>query len=194
MTPPPSDDDRCRRYERFARIDRAFKTGDLDALAAEAGDDDRFPDMFADLAIGSCLPYAIYHGPVALIAALVRAGANPNFDEGDGFPPLIAVMSTMRAAAAAPARPDSHQILRLLLASGADPDQRGVNDYTALHWAAETGDLEAIDILLAAGADPDARTRIDDYETPGELAERLGHLEAATRLATTARRADPRTR
>ena len=187
MTRAFGDDDRCRRHERFARIDTAFKTGDLAALVAEAGPDDRFPDGFADLAIGPCLPYAIYHGPVALIAALLDAGADPNFDDGAGFPPLIAAMSKTRDAPGSPARADAHQILQLLLARGADPEQRGINDHTALHWAAAIGDVAAIEILLAGGANPDARTRIDDVETPEELAERLGHIDAAARLTTTRR-------
>jgi ankyrin repeat protein len=42
--------------------------------------------------------------------------------------------------------------------------------------------VEAVELLLAAGADPQARTRIDDYETPIELAERAGLSEIAALL------------
>jgi ankyrin repeat protein len=71
----------------------------------------------------------------------------------------------------------------VLLAVGADPSQRGVNDYTPLHWAAGDGDEGAVELLFAHGADAGARTRIDEHETPGELATRAGHRGVAERLA-----------
>ena len=176
-------DHRCQEHERFMTIDAAFRNGDLAALKAAMTTDDRFPDLIAEVAFGACLPYAIYHSPLAFIATLLDEGADPNFDEGDGFPPLIATMSAARQAPGARPRSDWHAVLHLLLARGAHPDQRGLNDYTALHWAAETGDLQAIEILLAAGADPSARTRIDDRETPFETAVRAGEQAAAARLS-----------
>ena len=184
-----TDDARCREHQRFMRIDRAFATGDLAALQAEMTADDRFPDLIADLAFGACLPYAIYHSPIAFIGTLLDAGADPNFHDGDGFPPLLAALAAARTAPGA-ARKDVHQILELLLTRGADPGQRGINDYTALHWAAGEGDIRAIGILLAAGADPGSRTRIDDLETPADVARRAGYVDAAAMLdvAVNARR------
>ena len=69
-------------------------------------------------------------------------------------------------------RPDTSQLVQLLLSFGADPNQRGHNDYTVLHVAVAEENLEAIQMLLQARADPEFRTRIDDCETPLELAER----------------------
>jgi hypothetical protein len=40
--------------------------------------------------------------------------------------------------------------------------------------AVEERNIEALELLLAAGADPRLRTRIDDFETPRELAQRAG--------------------
>ena len=74
-------------------------------------------------------------------------------------------------------------LLRLLLRYGADPNQRGLNDWTALHMAASERSVEAIRILVDAGADPTLRTRIDDCLTAREEAERLGHHEIAKLLA-----------
>jgi uncharacterized protein len=74
----------------------------------------------------------------------------------------------------------------LLLEFGADPDQRGINDYTALHMAVGERNLDAVRVLLAAGADPRLKTRIDDYETPGSLADRIGFRDAAALLAAAA--------
>jgi ankyrin repeat protein len=60
---------------------------------------------------------------------------------------------------------------------GSDPSQRGHNDDTPLHWAAGTGDVKSLRILLAAGANAALRTRIDDLETPPEVASKAGHDE-----------------
>jgi hypothetical protein len=70
-----------------------------------------------------------------------------------------------------------------LLSCGADPDQRGVNDYTALHMAVAERQPLAVQILLDAGADPELRTRIDDCETPLEMATAAGLAEIAATLA-----------
>ena len=43
--------------------------------------------------------------------------------------------------------------------------------------------LPALEVLLEAGADSRLLTRIDDYETPGEMAERAGLVEITTLLA-----------
>jgi len=139
--------------------------------------------VIAAAGIGPCLTYAIYHSPLAMIAALLDAGADPNWPADDGFPPLIAALSCAQAAPGSPPRTDVPQIIELLLERGADVRQRGINDYTALHWAAGQGDLELVDLLLAHGADPNAITRIDDMETALEVASSGGHSSVVHRLA-----------
>lgn len=171
-------DDRAR----YERLDAAVRAGDMVALRAEIGALPGFPDVVADPAIGRCLTYAIYHGPITLVRALLDAGADPKGHDGDGFPPLIAALTTAVSRPGAPARPDAHDIVTLLLARGADVAERGVNDYTPLHVAASNGDLAAVDILLSAGADPNEITRIDDFETPLEVATHGGHKAVADRL------------
>ena len=100
-----------------------------------------------------------------------------------------AALSCSRAQPGAPGRPDVIEILRLLLAYGADPAQRGVNDHTALHMAVAQRNGPAVEVLLAAGADPHARTRIDAFETPREMASaaNLPELVALLAAAETAR-------
>ena len=138
--------------------------------------------MIAAAGIGACLTYAIYHSPLAMIVALLDAGADPNWPADDGFPPLIAALSCAEEAPGSPPRTDVRQIVELLLERGADVHQRGVNDYTALHWAAGQGDLELVDLLLAHGADPNAITRIDDMETALEVATGGKHSSVLDRL------------
>ena len=87
---------------------------------------------------------------------------------------MIAALSTDR--------PDRLELLRLLLSRGADVAQHGLNDWTPLHYAVSRDDVPAIELLLAHGADVNARTRIDDFTTPLEEAERLNHKSVVDAL------------
>lgn len=166
----------------FDRIDAAFKAGDLAALRAAVDDPAAIPNGQMPMTIGSCLVYAIYWSPLAFIRELLEIGADPNLPEDDGFPPLIAALCKTHPHPGAMTRTDVSEILALLLAAGADPNQRGINDYTALHMAVAERNLPAVELLLAAGADRNLKTRIDDYETPYEMAVRAGLTAIADRL------------
>lgn len=167
---------------RFLRLDAAFHSGDFETLRQELGAENGFPNVVAHPAIGLCLIYAIYHSPLGLVRALLDAGADVCRDGGDGFPPLIAALSTFETVPGSPSRGDAHELLALLLARGADVAQRGINDYTPLHIAAGIGELRTVDLLLAHGADASAATRIDDCETPLDVAIGAGHMQVAARL------------
>lgn len=164
-------------------IDAAFRAGDLAALRAAVDNRTNVPNGPMPLTIGPCLEYAIYHSPLPFIRTLLAIGADPNPVDHAGFPPLIAALSCGRPRPGSPGRPDVPAILKLLLAFKADPNQRGINDYTPLHMAVSEDNLQAVKILLQAGADPSLRTRIDECETPGEMAEKAGYREIAELLA-----------
>jgi ankyrin repeat protein len=144
------------------------------------------------LGIGLCLEYAIYHSPLAFIRTLLELGADPNPGDHDhaGFPPLIAALSCSSPQPGSPGRSDVIEIIRLLLAFGADPNQRGLNDWTPLHAAVAYRNIAALDALVAGGADLHARTRIDDCATAREEAARAGLSDYAARLAALEERAD----
>jgi ankyrin repeat protein len=178
-----SDPDRCSEYETFKKIDRAFRAGDLGALRAAVDDPALIPNGPMPLTIGPCLEYAIYHSPVAFIRQLLEIGADPNPTDHAGFPPIIAALSCSQPAPGTTPRADVPEIITLLLSFGSDPNQRGINDYTPLHMAVGLENLPILTLLLQAGADPRLRTRIDDCETPREMAVAAGFQAIADLLA-----------
>ncbi|TGR32923.1 ankyrin repeat domain-containing protein [Mesorhizobium sp. M8A.F.Ca.ET.202.01.1.1] len=181
-------EDRCERHRLFRAIDDAFKAGDFDELGKALGGSPRWFDerMPFELGLGNPLEYAIYWSPLGFVATLIEAGSSPNYEDHAGFPPIIAALSTERA--------DKLDIIRILVDHGADPNMRGVNDWTPLHYAVAIRSVEAIRLLLAAGADPTLETRIDDYTTALEEADKAGFEAGASLLrdATAKRRSKGR--
>jgi len=174
---------RCALFRRCQAAEEACRRGDLDALRLALGDPPGFPNCVLDAEfLGLAdrpLDLAIRLGPLELIERMLALGAAPRAPAEDGFPPLFQAIDAPR--------PDRHAVLALLLAHGADPEQHGLNDGTALHHAVARRDLAALRLLLAHGADPAARTRIDDCSTPIEDAERAGFAEAAALMRAAAR-------
>jgi ankyrin repeat protein len=168
-------EDRCERAGLSRAIHEAFAAGDFEALGRVLGGAPRWFDerMPFELGLGHPLEHAIYWSPYELVERLLGAGSSANYADDNGFPSLFAALSCDR--------PDRQGLIALLLAHGADPDQRGINDWTALHYAVCRRDAAALELLLSAGADPALRTRIDDCDTPLEAARR-GGFEAGIRL------------
>jgi ankyrin repeat protein len=179
---PPTPEER-EYHARFRRIDAAFHAGDVGALREAVGDAEGWIEAVLPPAIGPSLEYAIYHSPLRFIETLLELGANPTPEDHAGFPPLIAALSCTNEHAGTKSRLDVLDVLTLLLRHGADPHQRGINDYTALHMAVAERNAGGVELLLRHGADPTLRTRIDDVETPREMAEGAGLVEIAAMLA-----------
>ena len=109
----------------------------------------------------------------------VRLGAGR---QGSAGALVAALVLTLLVSAATP--PDSpvadaamrgdQGSVRALLQQGADVNAAQGDGMTALHWAADRGDLEMARMLVYAGAGLDAVTRMAEY-TPLHLASRAGH-------------------
>lgn len=52
--------------------------------------------------------------------------------------------------------PNGPQVVRILIAAGADPNGRSPGDETPLHWAASSDDVDVAEALIDAGADIEA--------------------------------------
>ena len=177
------DEERCAEARRLQAIDEAFRLGDLSALRAAVEDPGVVPNGPMPMVIGQCLVYAVYHSPLPFIGELLALGADPDRDDGDGFPPLIAALCCLRAQPGSTARTDVLDVLSVLLDHGANPDIRGINDWTPLHMAVSQGSAAAVRLLLARGADPALRTRIDTCDTAREYAVSLQLHELSRLLA-----------
>ena len=113
------------------------------------------------------LGQAIDHGSLSAVRLILDAGADPNYTVWDGFPAVYSAVDRDHDS-------DQEEIIRILVAAGADIDTRGFNDWTPLHLAAVNGRTDLIELLVELGADLTARTRIDDYATPAEEVLILG--------------------
>jgi uncharacterized protein len=154
-------------------LERALERGDLVAARQVLGDPDDWPNSRDPYLHTHVLSAALACARLETIRQLLHDGADPNLiGLDDGFPALIDVLHHRRND-----RPELRQwgdrlpLLAELLAAGADVHARGMNDWTALHFAVADDDPIAVWMLLRYGADIDARTRIDDFETPLELAQ-----------------------
>jgi hypothetical protein len=75
-------------------------------------------------------------------------------------------------------RSDVVDIVALLLERGVDPNQRGINDYTALHMAVAEGTPSPCNSCWTPAPIPISH-RIDDCETPLEMAQTIGSAVSA---------------
>jgi len=109
---------------------------------------------------------------------------------------LLAVLAGRAGAAVSPladaAERNDTTAVRELLRGGADANDAQGDGMTALHWAAEHGNLELARMLLVAGANANAGTRLGGY-TPLHLASRNGHPDIVAALLAARAKVDAAT-
>lgn len=125
--------------------------------------------------INSQLIVAAGLGKVEDVRELIKKGADVNA----GGPATDQVPAGCTALMLAAAR-NQQDVVRLLLSSGANPNQADEGGGTALIYASWKGHLDIVRILLEAGADVNATTR--DGRTSIIVAKSSGHEEVAKLL------------
>ena len=110
---------------------------------------------------------------IAVIGVIALIGLGPPAPPASPSPPDSPVADA--------AQRGDIEAVRSLLKDGADVNAAQGDGMTALHWAAEHGNIELCDMLIYAGANVDAVTRIGDY-TPLHLASAAGQDGPVSRL------------
>jgi ankyrin repeat protein len=123
------------------------------------------PDGFTPLGLAS------FFGHAGAAQLLLENGADPN---------LPAQNATKVAPLHSAVAGGNTEIVRDLLAHGADVHARQEGGFTPLHNAAFEGEEELIELLLAHGSDRAARS--DAGKTPADLAREKGRQRAAQLL------------
>lgn len=134
----------------FGRVTRLQELLAADPSRANAFSEDGF----------TALHLAVYAGQEETARVLIKGGADVNVRSTGSIarvPPLgtAAFVRSVRLA-------------RLLLDAGADVNGQGAEGFTALHSAAQNGDVELARELLARGADAELRTATG--KIPADLA------------------------
>ena len=104
---------------------------------------------------------------------------------------LTAVNAAVKPVVDAAMRGDTETV-RQLLRNGADVNETQGDGMTALHWAAERGDVALADVLIYAGSNVEAGTRIGHYR-PLHIASRKGHADVVKALLAAKARPDAST-
>jgi len=126
------------------------------------------PDGYSPLGLAAFFK----RGDVVKILLDAGADARPASRQG-GFTPLHSAVATDAGTV-------DTEIVRLLLAKGADPNARSQSGSTPLHTVGFTGDRASLDLLLKHGADPAIRD--NDGKSAADIARERGHKEIADLL------------
>jgi len=153
-------------YDDIIKLLNAGDVATLKAIAMNNGD---FPNGRDDFVHRHWLINAIDCGNRDIVEWMLKEGVPANVDCDAAFPVLHSAIG--REAS------DKYEIIELLIAAGADVNQRGLNGYTPVHYAASLNDIKSLEMLRNAGADLTKQTNVDDYATPLEEAVEFGWSE-----------------
>ena len=161
----------------YRALEHALRSGRIDDVPESLRSQPGYPDVVDPYTGTPLLLLALSWAPVGAVDAMLAAGADPNVDADDGFPAVLSVVVSDRE--------DREELVRHLVAVGADIDRRGINGWTPLHAAANRNDAPMVELLLELGADPTVRTGVDDDGTALDEARRVGARDAVAALERT---------
>ena len=105
---------------------------------------------------------------------------------------LLLRLSAVESPIADAAMNEDFDSVQFLIQEGEEVNTAQGDGMTALHWAAENGDVEMLEMLMSAGANPEAVTRLGRY-TPLHLASKLGREASVASLLRLGSAVNPRT-
>jgi ankyrin repeat protein len=126
----------------------------------------------------TALMVAARNGNLETVRALIKGGANPNVQESKGGQTALMWAVSER----------HNEVIDELVKSGADVNARSKTSYSALMFAAKTGDTDSARILLDAKASPN-EVMEKSGATPLIIASAIGNPEVVSLLLD--RGADP---
>lgn len=156
------------------RIMGLLIAGSVEALEREAAANPRFPHGVDDRLGRYWIINAVDCGSPQAIAWMIAKGVDLSFVDEEGTTVLLSALDR--------GQPDRHEVLDLLLRSGAPTDLHGINNWTAAHMAASRDDVEALRILKRHGADLGAIRNDFGITTPLDDARTLKCWKAAAFL------------
>ena len=167
--------------DNLATLTELAKSGLVDALSERlAGGAD--PNALDHHSRTTPLQAGANAGQAAAVARLLAAGADPNLDPPDSWGQPLCLAARGKS-------PEHVEVVRLLLNSGARPNDKCIQGYgpTPLMRAAEVGNPNTVQLLLAAGADVNAvvwsPTVMSRRDTTALMyAAQEGHAEAVKLL------------
>lgn len=101
---------------------------------------------------------AAFAGDVRAVSALIKAGADVNGGDAEGFTALHRAVTS-----------GSIPVTELLLSQGADPNTKDIAGCTPLHYAAFSGLTDIAHMLITGGADPQRKNK--DGLTAADIAK-----------------------
>lgn len=170
-------------YKELCEIQTWLKRSDLEQLELASQVVDSFPYEREGCFGSPWIVHAISSGSLKSVKWMIEKGVSLQPVAVDGYPPVIGCMELEGK--------EKYRILRLLIDTGANINERGINGWTPLHMAALHDDEMSMRILLEAGADRTITTEIDDDATAEEEARNFGHAKSADFIASFISEAKP---
>lgn len=174
--PKPLSPEQWEAWRIFDRVRDVMIRGDAGALTAIEAEVNSFPHGVDPALQRHWLTNAIDAGAKGAVAWMIERRVDVSYVDDEGYTALISTLYVTD--------PDArYSILKLLLEAGSRHDLLGQSNWTAAHYAAFNGDVDALKILKRYGADLCIATEdLGSWSTPAIVAERAKKSEVLSYL------------